>query len=520
MPETIDRSSGPVAPVPEPPEPSPAMALNSLLLTLRRHPLVFFGVFAVCVVAAVGYLAHRSTTYSATAQVLVTPIPATDTSYIGLPLIRASELEPQRAAATAAPLLASTAADEATAAATGLTTDEVTAGVNVAAVPESNLVAITATSESAAGASELADSYAEASIQVREEFLKPQVRRAIANAEHQRELLPEQVGAEANNLGTRISNLRTILRQGDPTLAFARPASEGKAEGAASTTIVLIAIFAGAVIAGLTAVMIELLTARPIAVEEELEALYPLPILARIPAGGRREREKERLRWARGGASPAVRDGFRTLRGRLNLSERERGGEGARPDDGRRSAATVMLVSPEEMEARTIASLDLARAFAAAEEEANVIELDLNRPRLAAALGAKPRGDLGNLLRAEPPRNAVTPLAREERVGLIVAPADPDPRTQEALAVNSGRLVESARATADWLVIDAPPVAEATADVVSVLAVAEHLVVVVALGTTHPEALLLLRETLEQQGRTPDGYVILTGAASRASRAP
>ena len=48
----------------------------------------------------------------------------------------------------------------------------------------------------------------------------------------------------------------------------------------------LVAIFTGPVLAGLTAVMIELLTARPIATEDELFGIYPLPILA--PDPGRR----------------------------------------------------------------------------------------------------------------------------------------------------------------------------------------------------------------------------------------
>ena len=272
---------------PEGEDVAPAAALNQLVRTIGRHPFVFVAVSAVCVLAALGYLAHRSPTYSASAQILVTPIPATDTSYVGLPLIRAAELEPQRGAATAAPLLASPAAGRATAEATGLTPAEVTAGVDVAAVPDSSLVEVTATAGSAAGATELADAYAEEAIKVRQEFLAPQVRRAIAEAERQRESLADPEGAEAGAISTRIADLRAILRQGDPTLSFARPAPTGAVEGASRRTIVFVAIFTGLVLAGLTTVMIELLTAQPIATEDELFGIYPLPILARIPAGGR-----------------------------------------------------------------------------------------------------------------------------------------------------------------------------------------------------------------------------------------
>jgi capsular polysaccharide biosynthesis protein/Mrp family chromosome partitioning ATPase len=515
--ESPSRASGPPSPSAEPADTSPAVALNTLLRIVGRHLLVFVCVAVVCVLAALGYLAHRSTTYSATAQILVTPIPATDTSYIGLPLIRAAELEPQRGSATAAPLHASAAADEATAETTGLTTAEVTAAVNIAAVSGSNLVAVTATGSSAAEATEIADAYARAAIKVRREFLKPQVRKAIADTERQRELLTDQVGAEANALGTRIGNLRTILKQGDPTLAFARPAPEGTAEGASSKVIILVAIFAGLVLGGLTTVMMELVAVRPLASEEDLSDIWPLPILARVPGGGRRRGEAKRRRWAREGAPIPVREAFRALRSQLVVRERERIGEVG----GSGPAATVMLVSPEESESRTLASLELARSFAAAGEEATVVELDMNRPLLASLLDLSPRGDLSSLLRAEPAGEAVTALPGESRVGLIAAPAETDRETYEALSVNSGRLVEIARSTASWLVVDAPPVAEATADAVTVVGAAEHLVVVVVLGSTRPEALALLRETLAQQGRGADGYVVLSGTpASRASRAP
>lgn len=263
---------------------SPAAALNSFLRAIARHRIVFASVVLLCLLGAGAWLGHRTPSYQATTEILVSPVPATDESFVGLPLIRASELEPQRAAATAAPLLESPAVASLAASQIHASSSmAVASAVTVTALPNSSLVQVTAKGDSADGAAAVANAYADAALRIRDQFLVPQVRDAITDTNTQLALLANPFGAEANALNTRLADLRSIAHRGDPTLALARPAPPGTSQSTPAKQVLLIALMAGIVLASLTVVLIELLAPRPIDAETELNRLYPLPVLARAP---------------------------------------------------------------------------------------------------------------------------------------------------------------------------------------------------------------------------------------------
>jgi Mrp family chromosome partitioning ATPase/capsular polysaccharide biosynthesis protein len=483
---------------------SPAAAINAILRTIARHRLVFGAVILLCLLATALLLSRREPSYEATATILVSAVPAADESLVGVPLIRASELDPQRAAATAAPLLGSPRAARAVAA--DLDSDDpdaVTAAVTIAAVPNSSLVEVTAEANSADGAAALANAYAGAALRVRDETLTPQVREAIADTKRQLGLLADPAGGEALTLEARLAALGSILHRGDPTLAIARPASAGVSQGTPAKQVLIVALLVGIVLAALTVVMIELLTARPIDTETELIRVYPLPILARAPAGERRPGAE--LQRPFNEARPGVREGFRILRSQLDLRV-------APSVPGRGS--TVLLVSAERGDGRAACSLNLARAFCSAGNLAAVVELDVRDPKMATMLGVDPPGDVSALLAGTPAESVAFPLDDSGDLRLLAAPPAVDLVTHEAITTGSAGIVDAARTLADWIVVDAPPVAEAAADVAAVLDEADHIVVVVRLGSTRPEGLGLIRELFEQRGRRPDGYLVLSGVSA------
>ena len=81
---------------PPTPEHSPASALASYLRGIMRHRWLFAAVVFAAVLGAAAWIAQRTPTYEARAEILVTPISASDISFVGLPLIRASDLEPEQ----------------------------------------------------------------------------------------------------------------------------------------------------------------------------------------------------------------------------------------------------------------------------------------------------------------------------------------------------------------------------------------------------------------------------------------
>jgi len=489
-------------------EQSPAAAINSILRTVGQHRLVFVAVILLCVLATAALLGRRAPSYEATAEILVSAVPAEDESFVGLPLIRASALDPQRAAATAAPLLGSPAAARIAAAELDVDDpDAVTADVTIAAVPNSSLVEVTAVAESAEGAAALADAYARAALRVRDNFVIPQARQAIADTTRQLALLADPDGVEANVLKARLANLQAIVQRGDPTLVLARGARPGVSQNSPAKQVLFVSLMVGIVLAGLTVVMIELLTVRPIYGEAELTQLYPLPVLARVSGLGRRSGTD--MRQPFGGAPPEVREGFRTLRGQLDLRAADAAGK---------HAGTVLVISLERGDGRAICSLNLAWAFASVGRVATVVELDVRNPRMAAMLGIDPPGDVSSLLTEAPPQSVAVPFDERGHAQLVAAPAAVDSAAREAIVGGSTAIVEEARRLGDWVVVDAPPIAEAATDALAALDAADHVVVVVRMGSTRPEGLGLLRELLEQRGRRPDGYLVLSGAPTRRWR--
>jgi len=489
---------------------SPAAGLSSFLRVIARHRVVFAAVILLCLLGAGAWLAYRTPSYRATAEILVSPIPTEDESLVGLPLIRESQLDPQRAAVTAAPLLDSPAAARLAAADLDLSDPgAVSSAVTVTAVPDSSLVRVSAEGSSANRAAAVANAYAEAALRVRDRFLAPQVRAAIQDTEEDLESVSSATGAEANALAARLAALRSIARSGDPTLALARKASPGTPQDTPRVEVLLVALLAGVMLAGLTVVMIELLVAQPINTEAELRRLYPLPVLARVSRDDLDSGEP--FRRPLSDAPSSVREGFRALRDQLELraseSSSRTGGWGS----------TVLVVSPERSDTRSGCALDLARAFSSIHDSATVVELNVRDPKMAAMLAVDPPGDVSSLLSGARIGTIGVPFDGAGSL-LVAAPPVVDLATREAISARSAEIVAAARQRDGWVVVDAPPITEATADAVAALQEADYVVVIAQLGSTRPEALSLLREAFEQRGRRPDGYLVVSGNLERGRR--
>ena len=284
--------------------------------------------------------------------------------------------------------------------------------------------------------------------------------------------------------------------RGDPTLLLSQPAQAPQSsKGAPAWLVLVLAAIAGFTLGSIAA----LLLLRRIADERELVEVYPLPILARVPVGGRR-REGSALHHA----PSEVIDAFRSLRLQLELEDRHGG--------------AILLTSASRGEGKTMSTIDLARELISVGRRVVLVDLDLRRPELAAQLGVVPGRDLLDVTRrSDPLADALHQVQGEPLLRLAGPTSMLDPRKVEQFEARLPALMEEARAVSDYVLVDGPPLGEVS-DALHAVPLVDHILVVARVGRTSRSALETARDLLRRAGRAATGYVIVGGVSRRRGR--
>jgi capsular exopolysaccharide synthesis family protein len=235
--------------------------------------------------------------------------------------------------------------------------------------------------------------------------------------------------------------------------------------------------------------------------EEQLRELFPgIPLLARIPRVGRKRRP-----------GPLVPDqltlhaveSYRTLRTTLSI----RAG---------REPQAYLLTGCGPSEGKTTSAMALAVALAQGGSRALLIEADLRRPKIAAALGLTMHFGVEHVLSGEIElADAVRTVSIEGTELRVVAAHRSGAKLADRLSASVARdLIESAKELAEFVVIDAPPLTPVI-DALPLARVADEVLVVVRLGETRLAKLRDLDDLLTHQRARPTGLVLI-GVSDRA----
>ena len=459
-------------------------AIGPYVRAIRSRPLLFVAIVAACVLAAAAWSAIRTPRYNAVASLLVDAVPRDDPAYLGVLVLRQST-DPTRTMQTAAAVAEGSGAAALTAARLGgkWTTQRVSNSLDIQPAGESDILNITATADSAAGAARLANTYASAIIDVR----KSRVERSIGGAiESVRGALSRDPGEAASaELNRRLSTLLTLQEAGDSTFSIVEPAIRPPgAAGPGFPLVIALSLLAGLALASATVVALELVTPRRIGDESELLATFALPVVARL--GRTRARHGDRA------AVDEARDGnLRTCF------------ERAVP---RGHATAVVEAAAQDGATETVASL--GGALAAGGRSVIALDVDPVTPGLGPALGVSDGPDVADALEGRRLEDLLTevPDVAGLRFGAV---AKRNARSgPPALLPRLPELLAQAKAEADYVLVVVPPLssfpgAEAAA------AAADHILVAVTLRSSTEDGLEALRDSLARNGRPPDGYVVL-----------
>lgn len=466
---------------------------------IRSHPWLLTCVFVVVLAAGVAWAFVRSPSYQATARVLVNPLPQSDTTFLGLPLLRDSG-DPTTNLETAATLIDSTQAATLTARRIGhgWTDQRVEGAVNVQPEGASQIVDVVATAASPSLAAQLANTFTTAALEVRAAQLQAAVAQDINAIQGQLASIHAPASAAAANLESELSALRPLAAGQDPTLSISQNASAPHTStGLSKAVIGGIALVAAIVLASGIALLIELLRSPRILSEEQLISILPEPVIARVPVVPRRLRRRERA--LRRPLPPGVSEAMRSMRIQLDLL--------------RRDQRTILVTSPFHGDGKTTTVVNLAREMAASGARVIIVDVDLRKPDIGVSLGIGRTVDLPSALESADPLAALVESPVTPGVLVLPARADEDFVALDRVAHALPAFLEMACRSADYVLLDAPPLGEVT-DVLRFIDEVEDILLVSRLGNTTVGTLEVTRELLNRGGRHATGHVII-GASPR-----
>src|SRR4051794_20961185 len=407
-------------------------ALGPYLRALRAHRLAVALSIVACLLGSLAWMQLRTPDYKADAEVLVTPLPEGDETFVGIPFLVSSG-DPTRTVQTAATLISSTAAADETARLldNGMSGSDVSEAIVVKPKGESNVLSVEATAESAEVARDMANTFARSSLGLRTRQLQRQIANTIdrlqASLSDTRATGRPEALAE---LSTRITALENVRDGNDPTLSISEEADlPGKPVGAPSWVIVFLSLVAGTILGMVLALLLEM-AERRVRDEDTLLSIYPLPVLTRVPLLTRRQ-----LRGSAEAMPPQIREAFRTLQAQLEVR-----GEGRR---------CVMVTSASRNDGKTTSAINLALSLTTTGQSVLLIDFDLRKPEVAARLGI-----------TEVPKSLSAMLSPNTRVADLLVPAPRMPLLQVATAANT----EGDVAMLEALLRMMPPILEEAAD--------------------------------------------------------
>jgi Mrp family chromosome partitioning ATPase/capsular polysaccharide biosynthesis protein len=458
---------------------------------VRAHPFLVVIIGLVAVIVAQVWRDTRSPKYEATAQVLVSPV-AYGGAYVGLPVITESANDPSRTLQTATSVLKSQDAALATAGALGhpWTEGGVAAAVTVQPLGESDIVSVTGTASRPQTAATLANVYTREGLAQHVTQLVDGAKAQIGQLQAHASGLPAG-SAEAAQIDTQLAALSSVAGGHDPNFSFLQHATPPAAATETSRGLIaVLSLLAGLVIGVAAAATLEYLDRR-VHEEDDALAIYPLPVLARIPVLPRGASDANAFQLV----PPPVREAFRTLQVQVPPM----------PSSG---ARTVMFTSASPRDGKTGSTIDFALVLAAAGYRVILLDLDLRKPEVADRLGG------GSV----PPESLRSDATLEDL--LVEVPSAPglrmlglqhggDVRLLELISRRLPLLLDEARADADYVILDTPPLGQVSDALRVATAVDDTIVLVVRSDNTDSEALRRTRELLDRMAVPPTGMLFI-----------
>jgi receptor protein-tyrosine kinase len=481
------------------------------LSTLRHRGWLIVATVVLALVVAGVYVETATPVYQASSSLLVSAVPSGGSIPTNIPGLLYQSADPTRDIQTAATIASSVDAAQEARAALKLSDSPATilSHVSVQPVSDSNVLAVTASSDTPTGAASLANAFARATIAVRTAQFRGAVAQQIAGLKAQLAASPSSAGnpvagGSGTTLSQQLAELQTLRSGPLPDMSISALASPppGRTSPRASLSVGA-GLVVGLVLGILGVLALEAFDST-LRREDQLKALFRLPILARIPRDG------ERSRWGlRRSTEPRTPDSlafptleaFRTLRAMV-LATRH---------PGRPVPRSLLVTSSAPSEGKTTAALNLAASLAASGSSVILIEGDLRRPAIGRTLRLLSAYDVTGVVTGQVPLSEALVSTRGfPGVRFLLAEGMRSQGTSgDALFLPAAReMLQQAEELADFVVVDSPPLL-AVIDALELAREADSVLIVAQLGRTDLRRLSALGSLLAEAHIDPAGIALI-----------
>jgi Mrp family chromosome partitioning ATPase/capsular polysaccharide biosynthesis protein len=472
----------------------PRAEFSRYLQLVRSHWAVVVAFMVAGLAAAFAYSSLSAKSYTAEADLLVTPVSADDPNLVGLPLVRQTA-DPTADVLTVAKLVTSPEVASAVATQLGGKPNELVSHINAAPVTQSEIIAVQATASSASRAAALANAFAQQTVQARTNAMHAQLATLIPSL---RATMHGLSAGEQGGLAGQLAVLETLRVSPDPTLRVSSNATPPTAPSTSRTVAMAAGGFAGFVLGLLAVLGIQALDPK-LRDEDQLREIYDLPMLARVPrqrSGGTPLTPRE--------LTAHVSDAFRTLRSGFTVKQ---------TDDGPGHA--ILVTGDTVGDGKTTVALNLAAALVAAGNQVMLIESDLRRPSIGRALKLRAPHCVADVLngRVELASALVWMRPYGPQLEFLLAGGVEADEVDRIAPASVRKLVREACAICDFVVIDAPPLTD-VADALPFARAADDVLLVARLGNSRLHKMSDLGELLTREEIMPSGVVVVGSTES------